>query len=141
MLFPQGRVSVCFGEPITFICNVSKHSSLPRLEWRIDFQDVVYVPSITEQFTGVDREGQISEEDKTGINFQFNLTSNNEQSLVSSMTITVHGKNGTEVINNATVSCGSGGEPNPQATIYMGGKVVIVLLLIWFLYIKSFLHY
>ena len=122
-------MSVCFGEPITFICNVSKHSSnsLPRLEWRIDFQDVVSVPSITEQFTAVDREGQISEEDKTGINFQFNLTSNNEQSLVSSMTITVHNVNGTGVINNATVSCGSRGEHNPQATIHIGGKVVIVL--------------
>ena len=138
MLFPQGRVSVCFGEPITFICNVSKHSSLPRLEWRIDFQDVVSVPSITEQFTAVDREGQISEEDKTGINFQFNLTSNNEQSLVSSMTITVHNVSGTDVINNAMVSCGSGGEHNPQATIHIGGKIVIVLLLTW---LKSFLHY
>ena len=117
------------GQPKIFTCNISQHSSFSRLEWRINFQDEISVPSITEQFTSVDREGQVFEEDRNEINFQFNLTSNDGQILLSVLKITLPDDNGTavnSVINNATVSCGSGEEPDQQALLHaILGMVVL----------------
>ena len=33
----DGSVNVCPGQPQTFLCEIPKQGSLPRLEWMIDF--------------------------------------------------------------------------------------------------------
>ena len=117
-LSPVGDVQICPGQPKVFICTVAQNYSFSRLEWQINFKDETSVPSITEQFTSVDREGHAFEADRNGINIHFNLTTKEGQSLVSVMKIMVLDDNGSSLINNATVSCGLVGEEGyPHAVI------------------------
>ena len=67
---------------------------------------------------GIAQEGHAFEADRNGINIHFNLTSKQGQHLVSVMKIMVLDDNGTDLINNATVSCGSAGEERyPHAVL------------------------
>ena len=108
-------VHFCLGQPQTFTCEVPKQGSLTRLEWRIDFEHSTSETSVTRVFTSSDPEGQILRDDRPGVRFVFNLTSNSSSNLVSVMTLSVDDINATALINNATINCGSGdsGEPFP----------------------------
>ena len=99
------NVCLAIGQPQTFVCEVQKQlGSLPRLEWRIDFdhEDPHSVPTVTGQYTSADSEGHIIKEDRLGVNFVFNLTSNSPSSLVSVMAVTANDTNTTALI---TVNC------------------------------------
>ena len=111
---------ICLGQPQAFSCEVPKQGSLIRLEWKIDFEGSSSEPSVTRLFTSADPEGHILRDDRSGISFMFNLTSNSSSSLVSVMTVTVNGANATALINNATVSCG---EANPKVLRIIEGKL------------------
>jgi hypothetical protein len=106
----ESDVYLCLGQPQTFVCKVPKQDSLTRLEWRIDFEhsSLPSEASVTRLFTSADPEGHILRENRPGITFAFNLTSNNNGSsnLVSIMNIIVDDINATAFINNATVNCG-----------------------------------
>ena len=80
---------------------------MTRLVWGIDFQDTQSrsASPVTNQYTSDDEEGESLEDKRRGINFMFNLTSNNLTSLVSVMTVTVHNANSTALINDAIMSC------------------------------------
>ena len=101
----DGTINICLRQPHMFSCAVPKQDSLTRLEWRIDFDDSSSVEIVTREFTSADSEGHILRDNRPGVSFMFNLTSNSLESLVSAMTITVD-INATALINNATVNCG-----------------------------------
>ena len=103
--------NICLGKPQTFSCEVPKQGSLARLEWRIEFENSQSVSSVIHQYTSVDVEGEIFGNDRSGIRFVFNLTSNSLTSLVSVMTVTVDNVNATALIENATVDCGDEAYP------------------------------
>ena len=112
----MGDVKLCPRQRKTFSCNIIlNNSSLSRLEWQIDFRDEISVPSITQSFTSVDPEGLVFEADRMGMSFHFNLTSKDEQSLVSVMNIMILDENRTDMIDGTSVSCGIGEE---QAMLY-----------------------
>ncbi len=76
-----------------FSCQVPKQGSLTRVEWRIDFEHSS-LPSeadVTRLFTSADPEGHILRENRPGVIFMFNLTSNinDSSSLVSVMNLIV----------------------------------------------------
>ena len=64
---------------------------------------------MTRVFASSDSQGHILIDDRPGVRFVFNLTSNSPSSLVSVMTLVVEDSNATALINNATINCGSGG--------------------------------
>ena len=101
------NTNICLGKPQTFLCKVPKQGSLTRLEWTIEFEDPQSVSSVTHHYTSVDTEGDIFGDDRRGIRFEFNLTSNSLTSLVSVMTVTMDNINATafKLIDNATVNC------------------------------------
>ena len=111
---------ICLGQPQTFSCEVPNQGSLTRLEWRIDFEGSSSEPSMTRLFTSADPEGHILRDDRSGISFMFNLTSNSSSSLVSVMTVTVDDANATALINNATVNCD---EAYPEVLRTIEGKL------------------
>ena len=108
-----GDVYICSGQPQIFLCEVPKQGSLTRLEWSIDFEGSHSVESVAQQYTSNDAEGFISRDDRAGVNFVFNLTSNSPSSLVSVMIITANETNVSTLINNATVNC-AGDEAYPK---------------------------
>ena len=104
----SGVVYFCLGQLQTFLCETPKqNSSITHLEWRIDFESLSSVESVTRLFTSSDPEGHILRESRPGVKFVFNLTLNGSSSLVSVMNLTVNDINATALINNATVNCGS----------------------------------
>ena len=122
--YPMGVL--CLGQPQTFLCEVQKQSSITRLQWRVDFVSSPPVPRITQRFTADDQEGRILKDSRSGVNFEFNLTSNfnNLSSLTSVMTVTVDDINGTSLINNATVDC-EGDEAYPMMLHVQKGIIII----------------
>ena len=117
-LTPTGEVYICLGQPQTFICSVPKLVPLAHLEWRVNFEDSLSVASVTRQYRGTDHEGYILRDERKGLRFLFNLTSNkpSDSSLVSVMIVTAYDTNGTAVINNAFVHCG---EMNSNALLHV----------------------
>ena len=103
----QDGSNICLGQPQTFSCEVPKQepSSFARLEWNIDFEDSKAISRVTQQYSSYDAEGEVFGDERSGISFMFNLTSNGLASLVSTMTVTMNNVNATAVINNATVNC------------------------------------
>ena len=99
-----GDIYICSGQPQTFLCEVPKQGSLARLEWRIDFNHEDIHP-LTGYYISYDLEGHIIRDDRLGVSFVFNLTSNSPSSLVSAMILTANDTNATTWINNATVNC------------------------------------
>ena len=71
---------------------------------------------VTQQFTTSDTEGDTLNDERTGVNFTFYLTSNSSTSLVSVMTVTAN-ISGATVVNNATVHCGE--ESTPHAVLHV----------------------
>ena len=96
---------IYLGQPNILLCEVPKQDSLGHLEWRLDFEDSYSVESVTHQYTSADAEGKLFGDDRNGISFVFNLSSNGLASLVSAMTVTVDDVNATALIDNATVNC------------------------------------
>ena len=104
-------VNVCPGQPETFLCEIPKQGSLSRLEWTINFNHEDTHP-LTGQYTSDDLEGHIIRDDRLGVSFVFNLTSNSPSNLVSVMTVTANDTyNASTLINNATVNCGDEAYP------------------------------
>ena len=103
----SGVVYLCLGKPQTFSCEVPKQepSSFARLEWSVDFEDSKLIARLTQQYSSHDAEGEVFGDERSGISFMFNLTSNGLASLVSIMTVTMNNVNATAVISNATVNC------------------------------------
>lgn len=120
--------ALCLGQPQTFLCEVQKQGSLIfRLQWRVGFISSPPVPRITRRFTADDPEGLILKDSRSGINFEFNLTSNsNLSSLTSVMTVTVEDINGTS-FDNATLEC-EGDEAYPITLQVNKGKYSTDLL-------------
>ena len=121
-----GDVSICPGQPQTFLCEIPKQGSLILLEWRIDFdhEDSDSVTTVNGQYTSNDPEGHIIRDDRLGFSFMFNLTSNSPSSLVSVMTVTVNDTNTTTLINNAAVNC-AGDEAYPKVLHFYKGIIVL----------------
>ena len=95
-----------------FVCHVPKLASLAYLEWRIEFEDSLSVPVLIRQYTTLDKKGRLLRDERTGLNFEFNLTANTYSYLESVMTVIVLNTNGTSVINNAVLHCGEVAYPN-----------------------------
>ena len=100
----HNSVNVCPGQLETFLCEVPKQGIVPRLEWKIDF-DFEDTHPVTRRYTSNDPEGLILRDDRLGVSFVFNLTSNSPSSLVSAMTVIANDTNATTLINYATVNC------------------------------------
>ena len=107
-LSPVGKVGICLGKTRTFFCRVSRNDSLSRLEWRIEFQNSRSVPSIIHEYSTSDPVGHHTRDERNGISFTSNITSISPVSIESLMSVTLNDANGTDVLNNATVSCGQG---------------------------------
>ncbi len=119
---------LCLEQPQTFMCVVPKQNSLTRLEWRIDFEHslIFLEASVTRLFTSVDQEGLILRENRPGISFVFNLTSNGLSSLVSVLNVIVDDINATALINNATVNCGN--EANQKMLQIIEGDTLLLCM-------------
>ena len=91
-----------------------------RLEWRIDFEDSRSVASVTQQYTTADQEGLILREERSGLCFVFNLTSNSSPHLISVMTVTAGSISGATLINNVTVNCGQESHPKAIVRVHKG---------------------
>ncbi|MCG8626565.1 MAG: hypothetical protein MJE68_31765 [Proteobacteria bacterium] len=121
----SSMVYFCLGRTQTFSCEVPKQGSLPRLEWRIDFEHSSRPSeaSVTRQFISSDPEGYILRESRPGVSFVFNLTANinGSSKLVSVMSITVDDNNATALVNNATVNCGD--EANQKILHVIEGNI------------------
>ena len=119
---------ICLRQPQNFLCEAPKQGSLTRLEWTIDFEDSHSVESVTRQYTSNDPEGLILRDDRPGIRFVFNLTSNSPSSLVSVMTVTVDDISATTSINNTTVTCG---DPYPKVVhVHKGTYCQLVAIIL-----------
>ena len=103
----SGVVYLCLGKPQTFSCEVPRQepSSFARLQWSIDFEDSKAIARVTQQYSSHDAEGEVFGDERSGISFLFNLTSNGLASLVSIMIVTINNANATAVINDTTVNC------------------------------------
>ena len=124
-LSPTGEVSICFKQTQTFVCSVHGQGSSTRLEWTVDFKNSPSVSRVTQLFTTSDIEGETLSNERTGVNFTFNLTSISLTSLVSVMTVTANISAAT-VINNATVHCGD--ESTPHAVLHVQRGVLFTIL-------------
>ena len=85
------------------------------------------MPVLIRQYTTLDEKGLFLRDERTGLNFEFNLTSNSYLYLESVMTVVAHNVNGTSVINNAVLHCGDVAYPNTTVTVIFHvptGKVV-----------------
>ena len=122
-----GDVYYCPGQPQIFLCEAPKQGSLPRLEWRIDFdhEDTHPVTTVTRQYTLNDPEGLILRDARLGVSFVFNLTSNSPSSLISVMIVTANDTNTTTWINNATVNY-VGDEAYPKVLHVYKGIIVVI---------------
>ena len=120
-LSPVGEVRICLGQPQTFVCSVHRQASdsFLYLEWRIGFEDSQSVSMVSQQFTTSDMLGETLQDERNGVNFTFNLTSNNSTSLVSVMTIATNITAAT-VINNATVHCDDESSPHAVFRLQRG---------------------
>ena len=110
---------MCVGQLQTFICGVSNQGPAARLEWRVEFKDSRAVSNVIQTYTlPASEEDQhlIYRDDRDGVSFVFNLTSNSP-SLESAMTVMVVNENGTTLTNNATVYCGQ--ESDLRAVIHV----------------------
>ena len=137
-LSPVREVRICLGQPQTFSCTVHGQAShsLLYLKWRIDFEDSQSVSMVSGQFTTADVEGETLHDERTGVNFTFNLTSTGLTSLMSVMTVTTNISAST-VINNATVHCGD--EPTPHAVVLVQrGSPIIFDVCDYFIFKHNF---
>ena len=115
-LLPAGELYICLGEPQSFVCRVPKLASLTRLEWRMEFEDSLSVPVLIRQYTTLDETGRFLRDERAGLNFEFNLTSNTYLYLESVMTVIAQNVNENSVIDNAVLHCGEVGHPNATVT-------------------------
>ena len=85
------------------------------------------MPALIRRYTTLDEKGHCLRDERTGLNFEFNLTFNTYLYLESVMTVIAHNVNGTSVINNAVLHCGEDAYPNTTVTAVFHvptGKVV-----------------
>ena len=115
-LSPSGEIHVCLGESLTFTCWVPHQPSLPRIEWRVHFEESLSLSNVLQSYISSDPVGQIQRDHRSGYSFVFNLTSSSTSFLVSTMMVTVDA-NSSMMISSASVNCGQ--QPSEWAVLHV----------------------